>query len=71
MSKKPIAWHEECLKNRIHFYTNKRRVAMQDLASCDKGDASIKVLERQIAEAIRQGKPDFDAERFLVRKDNQ
>jgi predicted nucleic acid-binding Zn-ribbon protein len=65
MSKQTIVWHENCLKN-LKASTERMEVAVaMGQARLAAMKEEVKYNEAQIEEANRQGKPDFDSEKFL------
>ena len=66
--KQTIEWHSECLRNMVKHAMRLRD--MMDRATDDyvRFRESCLFRERQIAEAVKQGRDGFDDERFMVKK---
>ena len=65
MSKQPIQWHEECLKNRLSHYARKRETAQRELDECLRADNETAFYAQQIDAAKARGMTAFDRNRLL------
>jgi hypothetical protein len=62
---RPIAWHEECLRNtKIHLEREKSILAYM-IIRCEWLEADADFLAKQIAAAKTQGLEAFDCDKFL------
>lgn len=69
--KKPIAWHEECLKNWLESIERKRGEIERMQYGLEDSERGAKYLALQISSAKRIGKDGFDSERFMVSRKNK
>lgn len=69
--KKSIAWHKQCLRNRLDSIDRKRveldRLAY-DIEACER---DVKFLAFQIEAAEKAGKDGFDQDKYLVSRPNK
>lgn len=66
--KRPIEWHEECLRNqRDELERAQHRLALA-VESERRARADVDLRERQIAEAKRRGMDAFDSEKLLIKR---
>jgi len=68
MSKEPICWHEECLRNLRGFVERKREEVKRAEAELERLETQLSQYEYQIETAKREGKDSFDKERFAIRR---
>jgi len=68
MSKMPIAWHKECAANAERSASERRTNLEHELARLVRDEANVRFRLEQIAEAERRGIVEYDAERFLVKR---
>lgn len=64
----PIEWHEECLRSSTRM--EERYKDSAELARCtyERCRENNRVLAQQIARAKREGRKEFDAEKYGVAK---
>jgi hypothetical protein len=65
---RPISWHEECLINRRKSLLAELSQIESLINTTSLSYKQAKFLERQIEEAKRQGKSEFDSDRFLSKE---
>ena len=65
---KSIAWHEECLKNFELNLANKEQELVRLTTEVTRWREEVEFRKQQIAAAKAQGKTEYDADRFLVKK---
>ena len=63
-NKKPIAWHEECLRNQRLYAEECRKEAVRAADKQDEAEIACEVYEKQIAKAKAEGRDGFDREKF-------
>jgi hypothetical protein len=66
--KRPIAWHKENLKNMQFTATELSELAMRQKKEADRTWCDVEALQVQIARAEREGRTEFDAEKFNVKR---
>ena len=70
--KKPIAWHEECLKNATESLARDeaefKRMVECRTEELQRSRLRVHLLSAQISEAKRRGKDGFDNDKFLVNR---
>lgn len=71
MSKQFVSWHKECLEAMRETFRreHEKLEALQD--SVNRLAMECRFLDFQITEAKKQGKSDFDVEKFLKNKKEQ
>lgn len=63
--KMPVSWHQECLVNQKRNLINEE-LWLRSITSRIEGlRESVAFRELQINQAMKQGKTEFDSERFL------
>ena len=67
-NKRPISWHEECLKNMRSNYQREFERARIQQEQADRLSRAIFHYEAQIAEAKKRCVDGFDSERFMKAK---
>jgi hypothetical protein len=67
MSKQPIAWHEQCLKNLCTSWERAAARAVAAQAEADRIYQQVLLLDHQLTVAKAQGKDGFDPDRFAVK----
>jgi len=68
MSKMPMAWHEECLKNSHAYLTALERRAIEAQKDVDALRCRIEFEMAQFQEAERRGLDGYDSDRFMQPK---
>ena len=63
--KRPIKWHKEGLKNSIEYVERKKRELTALSAQITQYSIENVKLQNQIDRAEREGKIEFDAEKYL------
>lgn len=66
--KMKIEWYENCLKNQISSVERLREEVKRIEIGIKESDDRIAFRRIHIAEAKRQGKDGFDADKFLVKR---
>jgi len=66
--KKKLAWHEECLRNVHDAWIRARESEIQARMECIRLANEVAFRQRQIMEARKQGKEEFDADKFLSKE---
>lgn len=66
MTKKPLDWHKECLKNQLESLSGKERALAHLQDEVTDLDNNIQFYKEQIAEAEQRGLDDFDRDRFMI-----
>jgi len=66
--KQPIAWHKDCLKNVLVYLEQKRLVADRAVEEFQSLQIKADNLTKQIAAAEKEGKPAFDADKYLFNR---
>ena len=68
----PVEWHRECLKNIQQFASDLESELSRYVAAkqwhINRVRGCADLLLRQITEAERRGKTEFDADRYLVKR---
>jgi hypothetical protein len=64
----PVEWHENCLKNGMITLQQEKNVLAFQQRRVERMLAECELHAIQISEAKRQGKKEFDRERFLVKR---
>lgn len=68
----PLSWHEECLRNMkaslLREEKRLREYVDSQIASIENLRKDIETSELQIARAKKEGKTEFDRERYNVKK---
>lgn len=62
--KKPISWHEECLKNWRATHKEKMARLMAIADECERSRIDIEIYEYQIKRAKQEGRDGFDRDKF-------
>lgn len=70
-TRKPIAWHENCLKNMIQSHKESIEAIARMQAMADRIWKEIKEKRAQIDRAKAEGKLSFDEERYNVKRGEQ
>ena len=66
--KRPIEWHEECLRNSI-ISQEQRKAQLESIKKeVERGEKIITFHKVQILEAKRRGLTAFDGTKLMVRK---
>jgi hypothetical protein len=65
--KMPIDWHKECLENWTTNTAQEEKRALQVIQSIAAAKEKIAFYESQIARAEKEGRKEFDADRFGVK----
>lgn len=68
MSKMPISWHRENLRNSTEYWRRERLRVEEMSKKITIGEAHLEFLAKQIAECERLGLGAFDEEQFMVAK---
>lgn len=63
-SKKPIAWHEECLRNRERTYGIAEAELYRQKEYVEKLGKENDFIRAQIERAKREGKTEYDRDRY-------
>lgn len=63
-----IEQHKESLINQKKYYKNIKERLEREIINLDRLNNEIAFYEKQIEEAIKQGKKSFDPDRFLKPK---
>ena len=66
--KKPIEWHQNCLKNSVNYYNKQFERIRKNLHKVAELQRENDFYKLQIETAIKKGKDGFDQDRFLVKK---
>jgi hypothetical protein len=66
--KMPIAWHVDCLENCKKSLARKRDHLARLTADADRDAEYVKTYEKQINNALLQGKDGFDSSKFGIVK---
>lgn len=66
-NKRPIAWHEECLLNRVATVRRMYDAIQEDMRHYALARGNALVYEAQIKRAKARGLDGFDAERFGIK----
>jgi len=70
--KMPIEWHEQCLENSEKSLREKEayldHFIDQETLAIERLRKECELVRQQIAEAKRQGKDGFDAEKFMKKR---
>jgi hypothetical protein len=69
--KRPIAWHEDCIRNSRYTYSQKVRMAKEtieraqkEITEAEKVLLELDVYEKKVTEVKAKGMDNFDADRF-------
>lgn len=68
MTKMPLDWHKECLKNQLEYLSEKERALERIRNEVTDLDNDTQFYKEQIAEAKRRGLDGFDRDRFMIPK---
>lgn len=68
MTKQLVEWHETCLKAQKATYERDVLELQHLQEKVVRGYEAITEYEKQIEEAKRRGKVDFDRDKFLVKR---
>jgi len=68
VSKQPIEWHRECLKNFSASVERERKDVARRIAHLDLKERELDFFRHQIAKADDQNLSGFDRDRFLVKR---
>ncbi len=68
MASQTISWYQECQRNFKRSIDEKILKKLQLTEEIRQDEKRFSFKERQINEAIKQGKEKFDEERFLIKK---
>ena len=68
MSKMPIDWHEQCLRNQTQAFQLRVKRHNQDAVDLEEWKRRIEFSQRQIDEAKRRGMTEYDQDRLLVKR---
>jgi hypothetical protein len=63
-----IKWHEDCLKNWKRTTALKVKSAIGNLQSIIRDLERIKFYTRQIKTAKKEGKAEFDSDKYLIKR---
>ena len=66
--KKSIKWHQECLANHLFSVQQEEMVLEDRRKHVERSRAEYEFAAYQLAEAIREGKDGYDADRYKVKK---
>lgn len=68
MSKKPLEWHRECLRNQEAYLVREREALESQRLIVHRLQNSVNLAKRQLAEADKRGLSEYDAARLLVKR---
>lgn len=68
MAKRPVEWHQECLKNAMLWHEQIAAAIAKLQEQFNRNQASIERLQEQIERALREGKDGFDADKYEPKK---
>jgi len=68
VSKMPLSWHKDCLRESERYLCEKRTRIEDDFKRLVAQESEWRFRRDQIAEAERRGLDAFDADRLLVKR---
>ena len=66
MTKMPLDWHKNCLKNQLAYLAERERALERIRDEVTDLDKSTQFYKEQIAEAEQRGLDGFDRDRFMI-----